>query len=712
MERFLNSQFFKKLNQNKVLVAIRGGMVMSIPWILAGSFALLLNNIPIPAYTDFITTFAGGIINRVLAVISNATLGSVSLILLLTISFAYGKAMDMRRGGFLPLVSLCGYIALTWNRYLGFDYKIFASNWLFIALCVTIISCLSFEYLSNVFAKKLNLQAKGDNVNLQNAIDSFLPVCIIILFFAILNMIFANLFGIENIQTIVGVSAQRFISGFGNGLGSGLIYVFMLQAMWFVGIHGGNVLDEVVSTVFVDGTGILSKTFFDAFVFFGGCGTILCLVLAILIGDKRRNVRYLTKLGLLPVVFNMNELFLFGIPIVLNPVYLIPFITVPFILTGVSYFAISLGFVPEIINPVNWTTPIFLSGYTATGSIAGSVLQLFLLLIGAAVYYPFVLLDQKIHYKNFESNIRMLEALVQEHEARGEYPVLIDNPSEIGNISRTLVSDLKSDLDNHRLRLFYQPQMLASGKMFGAEGLLRWKHPIGGYIYPPLVIALALQEGILPQLEEEVIDLAGQALPEILNVSDDQFLLSINLTANEICKDNLQDIIEKTAQKYHYNPGNLAFELTEQAAMSTGADAHDHLLKIRNAGSKLLMDDFGMGHSTALHLRSDIFDYVKLDGSLVKEVLNNERSAEIISSITQLSNSLGFGVIAEFVETEEQQKYLEQLGCTIYQGYFYSKPLPLEELLEYIHYNRVKVEKTSAFDDIDEISILENSHEG
>ena len=125
-------------------------------------------------------------------------------------------------------------------------------------------------------------------------------------------------------------------------------------------------------------------------------------------------------------------------------------------------------------------------------------------------------------------------------------------------------------------------------------------------------------------------------------------------------------------------------ELTEQTALSGTKAMMDLLFGLRKFGAKLILDDFGMVHSSMLYLQNNEFDIVKLDGSLVRELLTNARCTQIISSIVYLSNSLGFSMIAEFVETETQRDKLLEIGCTIYQGYLYSPALPFAEFLHYL----------------------------
>lgn len=125
-------------------------------------------------------------------------------------------------------------------------------------------------------------------------------------------------------------------------------------------------------------------------------------------------------------------------------------------------------------------------------------------------------------------------------------------------------------------------------------------------------------------------------------------------------------------------------EITEQDALSSSIDIADKIKNIKAKGHKFLIDDFGMGHTSLTYLQTNYFDVVKLDGSLTRDVLCNERNSDIIGSIVYLSKSLHFKIIAEYVEDENQRDELKRLGCDAFQGYLYSKPLEEDALLTWM----------------------------
>ena len=139
--------------------------------------------------------------------------------------------------------------------------------------------------------------------------------------------------------------------------------------------------------------------------------------------------------------------------------------------------------------------------------------------------------------------------------------------------------------------------------------------------------------------------------------------------------------LEELAGRFKLRPGNICIEITEETELVTTEETGELIRKIRSFGYTFALDDFSMGHTSLQYLQHNQFDLVKLDGNLIRSLLTNDRTKEIISSIVYLSKSLDFKVLAEFVETVEQKEALEQIGCLLYQGYLYSPAVDRETLI-------------------------------
>lgn len=184
------------------------------------------------------------------------------------------------------------------------------------------------------------------------------------------------------------------------------------------------------------------------------------------------------------MVFNINELMVFGIPIIYNPIMLIPFLSVPLVCYTCAYFAVSVGLVPMITHSVAWTSPMILSGYTATGSISGAVLQLFNVALGVLIYLPFVRILDSHSERETQELFKPFLDYYRSHEQELELVRLTDMHTVFGDFARGLCAELRHSM-GEQTQLFYQPQYHYDGTCIGVEALLRWKHPTHGIIYPP-----------------------------------------------------------------------------------------------------------------------------------------------------------------------------------------------------------------------------------
>jgi EAL domain-containing protein (putative c-di-GMP-specific phosphodiesterase class I) len=373
---------------------------------------------------------------------------------------------------------------------------------------------------------------------------------------------------------------------------------------------------------------------------------------------------------------------------VLNPVYLIPFITVPLLLSSISFFSMKIGLVPYTTNMVEWTTPIFLSGYVATGSIMGSIQQLFNLAIGTACYIPFVKLSAIAYEVKKESNLKKVYDAFRQYEEQGTTSSLTSRLDTVGSIARSLSLDFEYDLYEKAIDLYYQPIVDADGKVASIEALLRWNHNSYGPIIPPVVIALAEEAGQINDLGNLIFEKACQDSALMKKAGIDNVTVCVNVSASQLENDNFTRGLEEIFAEHGVSPTGIQLELTERLALSNSLKITQQIEEINKLGVKLAMDDFGAGHSSLMYLKEYNFNTIKLDGSLVREVIPNYNCRNIISSIVSLGTTLNYSVVAEFVEEPEQKRILQELGCDLYQGHLFGKAMPVDEILEYIQENK------------------------
>lgn len=349
----------------------------------------------------------------------------------------------------------------------------------------------------------------------------------------------------------------------------------------------------------------------------------------------------------------------------------------------IAFGATYIGLIPPVTHTVPWSTPVFLSGYIGTGSMSGSLLQLVMIAIGVAVYVPFLRVNEAAQRKNAEEQIHNVIRMIQEKEDLNEGYDLLSKPDQTGQICRMLQQDLKNAIRNKELYLLLQPQVDDKGKCIGGEALLRWKHPFYGMIYPPLILYLAKEGNLLEELEKLIIDQTVSAIADINRKCGSDFKISMNLTAKSLLWD-VEKYIDKAMKEKNVPASQLWLEITEQDVLTKSSTVIEKLNYLKSQGHVMMIDDFGMGHTSILYLQSSSFEVIKLDGSLVKNILNNTTDQQIVSSIVTLADKLGIQIIAEYVENEEQRDRLLELGCKFYQGYLYEKPVPLDEFINYM----------------------------
>ena len=218
--------------------------------------------------------------------------------------------------------------------------------------------------------------------------------------------------------------------------------------------------------------------------------------------------------------------------------------------------------------------------------------------------------------------------------------------------------DLQNAIKRGQVQLYYQAQISHDGTLHGMEALLRWKHPVTGFIAPPVLVGLAYENGFLDELGYYLIKRAcmdAQTMEELLKKD---VYLSVNISSKQIKSNGFFDTVLTLIRQYPADHIRPVFEITERAAMEISDDLKNEMEHLRSQGVEFSLDDFGMGHNSLIQLQEGSFDEVKLDGNLVS--------------------------VAEFVETAELRDVLSELGCSIYQGYYYSRPLPLEDFMDYI----------------------------
>ena len=269
--------------------------------------------------------------------------------------------------------------------------------------------------------------------------------------------------------------------------------------------------------------------------------------------------------------------------------------------------------------------------------------------------------------------------------SRNRYQFYIASVDSEMRRRRELEKDLREALPRNQLFLVYQPQIsYRDHRVVGVEALIRWQHPEHGLVPPDLFIPLAEQNGTIIAIGEWVLDQACRQLREWHDQGFSDLRMAVNLSTVQLHHAELPRVVNNLLQIYRLPPRSLELEVTETGLMEDISTAAQHLLSLRRSGALIAIDDFGTGYSSLSYLKSLPLDKIKIDKSFVQDLIDDDDDATIVRAIIQLGKSLGMQVIAEGVETVEQEAYIISEGCHEGQGYLYSKPLPARELLAYL----------------------------
>ncbi|MCG5072198.1 EAL domain-containing protein [Paraburkholderia tagetis] len=241
-----------------------------------------------------------------------------------------------------------------------------------------------------------------------------------------------------------------------------------------------------------------------------------------------------------------------------------------------------------------------------------------------------------------------------------------------------LTSDLRAALPDTQFQLFYQPIIeLATGKVCKAEALIRWCHPVRGMISPLEFIPLAEDTGLIVPIGDWVFRRAVQQARRWRERYDDAFEVSVNMSPVQVRQDSMQCARWSEYLTREGMPGgSVAVEITEGLLLQSESNIDEKLLTFRRAGIGISIDDFGTGYSSLAYLQRFEIDYLKIDRSFVQNLSVNEDNQALCEAMVVLAHKLGIQVIAEGVETAEQQAFLKAVGCDFAQGFLYSKPVP------------------------------------
>lgn len=404
------------IGANKYLVSIRDGFLISTPLLIAGSIFLLIANLPVPGFAEWIESIplADGTLASYLGKPSDASFAIMAVFITFGIAYSYarqikGDSLFCAATSLMAWFLLMPYAVTGTTKVAGEAVDVtlpgvplgwLGAKGIFVGIFCAFAATAIYTGVKNR-GWVIKMPA-GVPPAVAESFSSLIPITVTMTVFFLINVAF-GLLG-TNVFDIVFKFLQTPLLGLGDTLGAMVVAYLFLHAFWFFGINGGAVVGAVFNPIlqtlaaenlefFRTGTGqghIICQQFQDIFATFGGCGSTLSLLIAMLLFCKSARIKQLSRLALIPGLFNINEPIVFGLPIVMNPIIVIPFLLVPTLNIVISYIAMACGIVPICSGiQIPWTMPIGISGVLAT-NWTGGVLQILLLIMGVFIYLPFV----------------------------------------------------------------------------------------------------------------------------------------------------------------------------------------------------------------------------------------------------------------------------------------------------------------------------------
>ena len=410
-----------KLGAQRHLVAVRDGFVAMIPITMIGALATLVNNLPIPAYQNFMKNTFGETWTTLGGDLWWGSIATMALFFVVGVAYNLAKSYDEDglQAGLIALSiffvmspQVANIVTEAGDKVSGWGFVpsgYISNSALFTAIVIGLLATEIFVKLSRI--KKINIKMPdGVPPAVARSFAKLIPGMLTIAIFGAIGLLIKSLSGGLFLNDLLNTYLAAPLKGAADSLGSTMLITFFIHALWTIGLHGANIAMPITETLLMDlgaenaalaqagateGFHTLAGAFLDAFVYLGGSGMILGLIIALIIAGRRR--KDMIALGLAPSVFNISEPVIFGLPIVLNPIYMIPFILAPVVCSAVAYLAIDMGLVmPVIAAKIPWVTPPILGGFLATGHWTGAALAAVNLLISIVIYIPFVIAAEKI----------------------------------------------------------------------------------------------------------------------------------------------------------------------------------------------------------------------------------------------------------------------------------------------------------------------------
>lgn len=416
------NMFAGKMSANIYISAIKNAFIANMPLLITGSFATLGSSV-LCSTTSGLAQFSGfGFLEQFSTLFSTINYACINL-LAFYICFLIGGTVGKAKGHnemFSGMLALASYVIMiptsVVTKVNDVDTVInnvisnTSSNaqGLFLSMIAGIVSIIIFDKLMNMDQLRIKMPDAVPPA-VSSSFSSLISTIGTLFIVSLFSFIFTKVTGMSFAEAIVVALQTPLLAVMQNPLGI-LFIVFITQVFWFIGLHGANITAAVREPLMIlalttnlelynagqHPTMIVAKPFWSMFCTIGGSGCTLGLLIAIYMVSKREDYKAVAKLSTAPAIFTINEPLIFGLPLVLNPIMMIPFILAPLVSASIGYFATYIGFAGAACVDVPWTTPVFINSYLATGGSIGAVItQAICLVVCILIYLPFVKMANK-----------------------------------------------------------------------------------------------------------------------------------------------------------------------------------------------------------------------------------------------------------------------------------------------------------------------------
>lgn len=673
------------LASTESLRAIREGLLWILPCLLVSAGFLILSECAQAlGFDPQVVSFLAGLHKQISSVIP----------LLVAASIGYMLAIQHRLPQ-LPVAFLCLAHVVVATFVLREYPRASATFLLFIAIASPLINVPAIAWLHRFrWTRLVNQDLVGHN--LKGTINMVVPGALTALsLVAVLSLLLL-------ILHVAQIQGPQVLDALQTPYGSGLFVTLMNSLLWFFGIHGVYAMqplfDALDQAVALNGAALaagepvlylLNSGLLGSFAFIGGSGATLCLLLAILLFSKSQSMRLLAVASLPLSLFNVSEVLLFGLPIILNPRLFIPFLLVPAFNAMVALMVVQLGWVSPAVASVPFTAPVLLNAYLSThGDVAAVVLQIVLLAAGTLVYAPYVRAIHRqssdggtVYLKSLDMTFRGLEEkgrLLEFDPVLATHQTLARQAAELNRIQQ---------ISDYEFYLEFQPQVSTrTGLCTGCEALMRARDSQGTVHSPWEFLQWLAHARLMPDVDVWV---ASQAVRQYQKWQKVGFELpmTINISSTTLKDAAYGDrLVEILAQAR----GRVSVEITEDALVSDIPATRQTIQKLQAMGAKVYLDDFGTGFSALSYLHQFPVDFIKIDRSFVV-AQRDPKGAQVLTGMLRFCEALDLGVVVEGVETAEQLAFLSHGPELFIQGWYFSKALPGDQMPRFVRERRALV---------------------